>query len=196
MFVSLVVVGIAAASFSESNATLRLSDSLSQENKVLLLSKKFQQALFADKDHSQTILKMREVFFPSAKYRYWHADNIEIIDIKVCIKFQALSEENSLKEKQELFNRTHTHDQCLRFRWTNSYFVNLVDIRQMTYFELLTTGALFGIIAHGHNDRIIEIDFNLTHNETVNSIEDTVTKRALIQFLSWVSYCMCHPHTL
>ena len=177
-------MGGVSVSQSESSVTVQLPNSLSQEDKALLLSQKFQQALFAN---PLMLTKLRAVFFPSSKYRYWHVDNIEIIDIQVCINFQAILDEHS-KEKKE----TPIHTQCLLFRWSNSYFVNLIDIRQMTYFEYVTTGALFSVIAHGHKDRTIEIDFNLTHNRTVNSIEDTVTKQALIQFLSWVITVMIH----
>lgn len=67
--------------------------------------------------------------------------------------------------------------------------VNLIDIRQMNYFEFLTAGALFGLIAHGSKDRLLQIAFNLNYSETISSIEDRVTKQALVQFLSWVNYC-------
>ena len=125
---------------------------------------------------------MREVFFPSSKYRYWHVDNIEMIEIDVCVNFQAVPAEHRWEGKETLDS---AGTQCLVFRWTNSYFVNLVDIRQMTYFEFVTTGVLFGEIAHGLSGRIIKMNFNLS-TEIISSIEDTVIKQALIQFLSWV----------
>ena len=177
----LLLVGLLTASHSSSSVPLLLADSTSQEDKVLILSEWFQQSLFADSP--LTLTKMREVFFPSSKYRYWHVDNIEIIDIKVCINFQAVPAEFHSEERETLPESGGT--QCLVFRWTNSYFVNLVDIRQMTYFEFVTTGVLFSAIAYGRSGRIINMNFNLS-NENVNSIEDTVIKQALIQFLSWV----------
>ena len=189
MFVPLVLVGLMAAPYcSEGSIVLQPSDPLSHADKVLLLTQRLQQALFAN-NSSQTIPSMREVFFPSSKYRYWQADNIGIIDIKVCINFQA---EDSQEEKETSLNSVHIRSQCLRFRWTNSYFLNLVDIRQMTYFEFLTAGALFGIIAHGRKDRQIRLTFDMTPNESISSIEDTTTKQALIQFLSWVSCSSCN----
>ncbi len=163
-------------------ASMFVSSGKSQNSKekVLILSRRFQQALFIA-ENSQTVYNMREVFFPSSNYRYWQPDNIEIIDIEICLKIV----QTEWCQERECTNRT----QCSVYWWTNSYFLNLIDIRQLYNFELLTAGSLFSMIARGHHDRLLQVTLNLTCNGLIgaSSIEDTMTRQAIVQFLSWVS---------
>ncbi len=162
--------------------SLSSGNSQNSNEKVLILSKQFQHALFVA-ENSQTVYNMREVFFPSSNYRYWQPDNIEIIDIELCLNI--LQTESDWCLEMECNN----HTQCSVYRWTNSYFLNLIDIRQLYNFELLTAGSLFSMIARGHHERLLQVTLNLTCDGLIGSrsIDDTNTRQAIVQFLSWVS---------
>ncbi len=84
-------------------ASMFVSSGKSQNSKekVLILSRRFQQALFVA-ENSQTVYNMREVFFPSSNYRYWQPDNIEIIDIEICLKIV----QTEWCQERECTNRT------------------------------------------------------------------------------------------
>ncbi len=153
----------------------------SQMEKVLVLSKRFQEVLFTP-ENSQTLYNMREVFFPSSRYRFWQPDNTEIIDIEICLNIVSTG---------PCLARVNTNiTRCSVYRWTNSYFLNLIDIRQLYSFELLTTSALFGTIARGHRnfDRllILTLAVNLPCDGLSGAINDATINQALVQFLSWV----------
>lgn len=77
---------------------------------------------------------------------------------------------------------------CVVFRWTNSYLLNIIDIRQLYTFELLTSTTLFGMIACGHDDRVLKLTLNMTPDGLFDfkDEEEMITTQALVQFLSWV----------
>ena len=158
---------------------------LQTKDKVSILSQRFQQILFQPENY-QLIYDMREVFFPSSNYRFWKADDINIIDIEVCLDIQEVSPVYACENIQK-----DIYHKCRTFQWTDSHFIYLIDIHQLYSFDLLTTGALYGTIAHSHLRRYINISLNVTCDKTLDSLDETLIDRALIQFLSWVR----HYHT-
>lgn len=149
------------------------------KEKVLVLSKKIQEVFFVP-ENSQTLYNMREVFFPSSNYRFWQPDNTEIIDIEICV--------NIISTDLCLATGNVNTTGCWMYRWTDSYFLNLLDIRQLYTFELLTSATLFGTIAHGHCDRKLNIALNLSCEDLGSDTDDDIILgQALVQFLSWVS---------
>ncbi len=148
-----------------------------QLDKVFTLSKKFQE-LFFSPENSQSVYNMREVFFPSSNYRFWKPDNIIIIDIDICLNIDSCL---------EIEKTTNFTTRCTVYRWSNSYFLNLIDVSQLHYFELLTTVTLFGTIARSHTERLINITLNVSCDGLDMILDDTTISQAQVQFLSWVS---------
>ena len=164
----------------------------SEENKISKLFERIETAFFVN--NSNELNNMRETFFPSTLSHYWQADGIEIIDIDFCLKKTNISSLYSCsnlydqKEHRTTIDKKEDITECWVFRWTNSYLLNLIDMKQLLHFEHVTTSALFGTIAKNYGKRLINLTFNLPCDELLSSMDDRMIQQSLIRFLSWVSH--------
>ena len=162
-----------------------------EDDRIAQLYEKIETAFLVN--NSNELNNMRETFFPSTLSHYWQADGIESIDIDVCLKINNISSLYSCSswydqsEKGATTEKTSSFTECWVFRWTNSYLLNLIDMKQLFHFELVTTTALFGTIARHHTKRMINLTLTLPCDELLSSMDDRMIQQSLIRFLSWVS---------
>ena len=142
-------------------------------------------------NNAKELNNMREVFFPSMFSHYWQADGIEIIDIEVCLKINntsSLYSCNNWYEERATVDKMDSFTECWVFRWTNSYLLNLIDMKQLDYFEPVTTIVLFSTIARHHTKRLINLPLTLPCDALLSSMDEKMIRQSFIRFLSWVSY--------
>ena len=162
-----------------------------EDDRIAQLYEKIETAFLVN--NSNELNNMRETFFPSTLSHYWQADGIEIIDIDVCLKINNISSLYSCSswydqsEKGATTEKTSSFTEYWAFRWTNSYLLSLIDMKQLFHFEPVTTIALFGTIAKDLWRRLINLPLTLPCDELLSSMDDRMIQQSLIRFLSWVS---------
>ena len=142
-------------------------------------------------NNANELNRMREAFFPSTLSHYWQADGIEIIDIEVCLKINntsSLYSCNNWYEERATVDKMDSFTECWVFRWTNSYLLNLINVKQLFHFEPVTTSALFGTIAKTHWIRLINFTLTLPCDALLSSMDNKMIQQSFIRFLSWVRY--------
>lgn len=173
-------------------SVLRSCNSLENADTMSQLYERIESNFF--ENYLGELSDMRETFFPSAAAsHYWRTDNVQLIDIDVCLTVEKISSVYpcaSLKGQGGINNET----KCWVFRWTNSNLLNLIDVKQLYLFEPVTTSALFGTIAKGFGKRLIKISLELQCDKLLNSIDSNVIEEYLIRFLSWVRYSYYQSH--
>ena len=144
------------------------------------LYKAMEEALLND---SSQLFYLTGAFFPSMKYQFWKVDGLQAINFHVSLSLSDQSCHNVTKPS--IFTKSSSVNKNWKYRWTNSFILNLIALHQLYEFEPLFISFIIqkGL---GHRNEDIKLKLNKT-DSCLCSISQEQLEHSVMLFISWVS---------